>query len=93
MSITKLRTETATFGLSDKNPLFSVNKGFDLIDALEHASALLECSNHLSLAVAGEQAGVHAAYASHYLGEMAKAVVEACLTGAISGNGGDHEHP
>lgn len=89
MSMTKLRTETAAFGLSDQNPLFSVNKGFDMIDALEHASALLECANHLSLTVAGERAGPHAAYASHYLSEMAKAVVDACLAGAIVVNGGD----
>lgn len=86
MSATKLRTDSQDFCFDHVagKALFSVNKGFDMIDALEHASALLDCAHQLTLKVACEQAGPNEAHAATYLSEMAKALVDACIGGAIS---------
>ena len=93
MSATKLRTGTSNFCFSnlgdERKALFSVNKGFDMIDALEHASALLDCIHELTLKVACEQAGPNEAHAAVYLGEMAKALVDSCIGGAISAPRGE----
>lgn len=86
MSATRLRTDAHAFCYDHVagKALFSVNKGFDMIDALEHASALLDCAHQLTLKVGCEQAGPSEAHAAAYLGEMAKALVDACIGGAIS---------
>jgi len=88
MSAAELRTAESDFCHFAGQALFSVNKGFDLLDALEHASSLLSCANHLTQRVACETAGAAEAHAAQHLGEMAKALIDACIGGALSGNGG-----
>ncbi|MHA6639683.1 DUF3077 domain-containing protein [Stutzerimonas frequens] len=88
MSATRLRTQAQEFGYSSGRALFSVNKGFDMIDALEHASSLLDIASRLTLNVACETAGSNEAHAAQHLSEMAKALVDACIGGAITGKGG-----
>jgi hypothetical protein len=56
--------------------LFTVNPDIPATDALEHASILQNCANHLmSEAAFGDPAG-HAALSAVYLGEMAKAIMD-----------------
>lgn len=62
--------------------LFRVNSGIPVEDALEHASNLLGCVQKLTLNVAmsdNDEAGV---WAAHYLGEIAKAIIDDALGGA-----------
>lgn len=88
MSATRLRTDAQDFCHFQRGALFSVNKGFDVIDALEHASCLLDIANKLTLNVACDTAGSTEAHAAQHLGEMAKALVDACIGGAITGKRG-----
>jgi len=53
-----------------------VNAGVPLCEALEHASHLLYYAKVLSLEAAMDTGGEHYAFASHYLGEMGKAIVD-----------------
>lgn len=53
-----------------------VNAGVPLREALEHASHLLYYAKVLSLEAAMDTGGEHYAFASHYLGEMGKAIVD-----------------
>jgi len=57
-------------------PMFRVNPDIPLAQALEHASNLLHCAKHLALDAAMEVQGGRYAWASHYLGEAGKAVVD-----------------
>lgn len=53
-----------------------VNAGVPLREALEHASHLLYYAKVLSLEAAMDKDGERYAFASHYLGEMGKAIVD-----------------
>jgi len=56
--------------------LFSVNAGISGIDAMEHASLLMNCVNTLSFLGALDDGDEAMRWASHYLSEMAKAVID-----------------
>ncbi|OPA85355.1 hypothetical protein BFW88_23230 [Pseudomonas fluorescens] len=67
-----------TFGDYSENqkPLFRVNSGMPIGEALEHASTLLFYSKKLAMEAAMDVRGEHYAWAAHYLCEMSKAVVD-----------------
>ncbi|MCY1282008.1 hypothetical protein D9M68_619470 [compost metagenome] len=67
--------------------LFVVAEGVPVADALQHASNLLACINNLTRSAAVERIDDEAIWAAHYLGEMAKAVIEAALPD-LSDSGG-----
>ncbi|WP_339435976.1 DUF3077 domain-containing protein [Pseudomonas sp. EL_65y_Pfl1_R32] len=77
-----------TFSTCGKQPnfhrLFRVNSGVPIRDALEHASELLHCSKLLALDAAMDSSADRYAWAAHYLGEMAKAVVDDLANGMLS---------
>ena len=56
--------------------LWTFLAGVPIRDGLEHASELLHCSKMLALDAAMDNSADRYAWAAHYLGEMAKAVVE-----------------
>lgn len=56
--------------------LFSVNAGVSAEEALQHASLLLNCVNTLSLLGAVDDGNEALRWASHYLSEMAKAIID-----------------
>ena len=56
--------------------LFRVNAGVPLLEALEHAAHVLDCAKMLSLEVAMDPRNARLAFASHYLCEMGKAVID-----------------
>lgn len=56
--------------------LFNVNAGVSADDALQHASLLLNCVNTLSFLGAMDEGNDALRWASHYLSEMAKAIVD-----------------
>ena len=56
--------------------LFRVNPDVPIQEAMEHASNLFHCAKHLALDAAMEENGQRYAWASHYLCEMGKAVVD-----------------
>ena len=56
--------------------LFSVNAGVSAEEALQHASLLLNCVNTLSFLGAVDDGNEEARWASHYLSEMAKAIID-----------------
>ncbi len=69
--------------------LFRVNPGVPILEAMEHASILLHCAKALSLDAALEREhGERYAWASHYLGEMGKAVIDDLTQGVLSGASG-----
>lgn len=57
-------------------PLFRVNGGVQIREALAHASDLLHCAKMLAEDAAMERDKDRYAWASHYLIEMSKAVVD-----------------
>ncbi|WP_288080939.1 MULTISPECIES: DUF3077 domain-containing protein [Pseudomonas] len=67
-----------TFGDYGENekPLFRVNAGMPLGEALEHASTLLYYAKKLAMEAAMDVRGEQYARAAHYLCEMGKAVVD-----------------
>lgn len=67
-----------TFGDYGENekPLFRVNAGMQLGEALEHASTLLYYAKKLAMEAAMDVRGEQYAWAAHYLCEMGKAVVD-----------------
>ncbi|WP_448654155.1 DUF3077 domain-containing protein [Pseudomonas fluorescens] len=67
-----------TFGGYGENqkPLFRVNAGMPIEQALEHASTLLFYSKKLAMEAAMDVRGEQYAWAAHYLCEMGKAVVD-----------------
>ncbi|MFK3642455.1 DUF3077 domain-containing protein [Pseudomonas protegens] len=70
--------------------LFRVNADVPLQQALEHASTLLYYAKKLALDAAMEEQGDRYAWASHFLAEMGKAVIDdVCLGlgGRRSGGG------
>lgn len=74
----------ATCG-SQGRELFRVNPGVPILEAMEHASLLLYCAKALSLDAALEVDGECYAWASHYLGEMGKAVIDDLTQGMQRG--------
>ena len=83
----------ATFGKCNAQDqrLFSVNAGVSSVDALEHASLLMNCVNALSFMGAiddGHEATVMR-WASHYLSEMAKALIDDVTLGLQHARDGD----
>lgn len=56
--------------------LFSVNAGISGEEALQHASLLLDCVNTLSFLGAMDDGSEAMRWASHYLSEMAKAIID-----------------
>ncbi|WP_285421906.1 DUF3077 domain-containing protein [Pseudomonas sp. efr-133-TYG-23] len=59
--------------------LFSVNAGIPIKEALEHASHVLYYAKMLSLEAAMDPRAERFAFASHYLGEMGKAIIDDLL--------------
>jgi len=70
-------TLQTSFCLAEELPLFSVNAGVPVEDALEQANTLLECINHFVACDAATDKGLANA-TLQYLSEMANAVVQAC---------------
>ncbi|ETK15172.1 hypothetical protein H097_23654 [Pseudomonas sp. FH4] len=58
------------------HPLFRVNAGMPLPEALEHASTLLYYAKTLSMEAAMDTKSEQYAWAAHFLCEMGKAVVD-----------------
>ena len=67
-----------TFGPcgADDHQLFRVNPDIPLRQALEQVSALLFCAKKLALDAALEHDGERHTWASHYLCDMGKAVID-----------------
>lgn len=59
--------------------VFRVNAGVPLQEALEHASHVLYYAKMLSLEAAMDPKAEKFAFASHYLGEMGKAIIDDLL--------------
>jgi hypothetical protein len=59
--------------------VFRVNAGVPLLEALEHASHVLYYAKMLSLEAAMDPKAEKFAFASHYLGEMGKAIIDDLL--------------
>ncbi|MNF66105.1 hypothetical protein D3C84_478890 [compost metagenome] len=60
----------------DGQMLFRINPDICVEDALEHASCLMDCVNRLSQFGTTEENSESAIWAAHYLGEMAKAIID-----------------
>lgn len=61
---------------SEGPPLFQVNAGVPLAQALEQVSNLLYCAKRLGLEAAMDPKAKHEAWASLHLCEMSKAVID-----------------
>lgn len=84
-------TAAHDFYVIGERPLFSVNPGIPLDEALEQASNLLECVERLTLVIGSDSASVpHGidAFAAYYLAGVAKALVDACASGVVRSGGG-----
>lgn len=66
---------------AEQATLFSVNSGVPVTAALADASDFLACA--LDIAYSAEERGATFIYATAYLIEMAKAVVDAALAGMV----------
>jgi hypothetical protein len=64
------------FSFHSDQPLFRVNSGVSLHEALHHASDLLHVAKQLAEDAAMTRETDRYAWASHYLQEMVKAVVD-----------------
>ncbi|MGY4535556.1 hypothetical protein ACVW0Y_004711 [Pseudomonas sp. TE3786] len=69
-------TKTSTFCVPDGIPLFSVNAGVPVSDALEQSAILLECIKYLIVIRETTDPDKHATVLQ-YLTEMAEALVDA----------------
>lgn len=56
--------------------LFRLSAGVPVSDALEYASDLLSCANHITLLATHGDNTEQCAMAAHYLSEMGKAVID-----------------
>ena len=61
--------------------LFTVNAGVPGEEALQHTSLLLNCVNALSFLGAMDDGDESMRWASHYLSEMAKAIIDDVILG------------
>ncbi|SEI10955.1 DUF3077 domain-containing protein [Pseudomonas asplenii] len=69
---------------SQGRELFRVNGDVPMLEAMEHASLLLQCAKALSLdAALDAKDGERYAWAAHYLGEMGKAVIDDLTQGML----------
>ena len=78
-SETSVKTQgVVTFGTcgEPEQMLFRVNADVPLQQALEHASTLLYYAKKLALDAAMEEHGERYAWASHFLAEMGKALID-----------------
>ncbi len=68
----------ATFGNCNlqNQRLFRLNPGICVEQALEHASVLMGCANTLTRLGGLEEGSSTTAWAAHYLGDMAKAIID-----------------
>ncbi|NMZ99116.1 DUF3077 domain-containing protein [Pseudomonas lundensis] len=68
----------ASFGKynAQNQRLFSINAGVSAEEALQHVSLLLNCVNTLSYLGAVDDGNDTMRWASHYLSEMAKAIID-----------------
>ncbi len=76
---------TADLSFNDietRHPVLLPNPEIDREDALEHASNLLGCANQLMLDAALGDGGKHSVWAAHYLGDLAKAIIDSALSNA-----------
>ncbi|MBU6958653.1 DUF3077 domain-containing protein [Pseudomonas sp. CVAP len=64
------------FSIHSDQPLFRVNSGVPIREALSHVSDLLHLSKLLAKDAAMERGTDRYAWASHYLQEMSKAVID-----------------
>ncbi|ALI02409.1 DUF3077 domain-containing protein [Pseudomonas sp. FW306-02-F02-AA] len=64
------------FSIHSDHPLFRVNSGVSIHEALSHVSDLLHLSKLLAEDAAMERGKDRYAWASHYLQEMSKAVID-----------------
>ncbi|MGE8097922.1 DUF3077 domain-containing protein [Pseudomonas fluorescens] len=73
----ELKTAGLTpFSIHNDQALFRVNSGVPLLTALSHVSDLLHLSRMLAEDAAMERKTDRYAWASHYLQEMSKAVID-----------------
>jgi hypothetical protein len=70
---------------------FNPNASTD--QALEHASNLLGCINELILDASLSDAGPHSLWAAHYLGDMAKAIIDGAVSKRSGLSGQDQTSP
>ncbi|MDY7583786.1 DUF3077 domain-containing protein [Pseudomonas sp. CCI3.1] len=61
---------------TENQRLFTVNPGVSGEEALQHASLLMNCVNTLSFLGAMDDGNEAMRWASHYLSEMAKALID-----------------
>ena len=61
---------------TENQRLFTVNPGVSCEEALQHASLLMNCVNTLSFLGAMDDGNEAMRWASHYLSEMAKALID-----------------
>jgi hypothetical protein len=77
-------TGAATFGVcnSQNERLFRITPGIGAAHALEHASLLMASANKLTLLSALQEGDDGAmVWAAHYLGDMAKAIIDDVTAG------------
>lgn len=70
-------------------PLFRINAGVSCEEALEQASLLMDCVNKLTLRAGMDDDGDPMVWAAHYLGEIAKAIIDDVTTGLQFAQSGD----
>ena len=69
-------------------PLFRINPGISCDEALEQASLLMDCVNKLTLLSGMDNDNDAMVWASHYLSEMAKAIIDDVTSGLQLAQGG-----
>lgn len=69
--------------------LFRINAGVSCEEALEQASLLMDCVNKLTLRAGMDDDGDPMVWAAHYLGEIAKAIIDDVTTGLQFAQSGD----
>jgi hypothetical protein len=69
-------------------PLFRINPGISCEEALEQASLLMDCVNKLTLLSGMDNDNEAMVWASHYLSEMAKAIIDDVTSGLQLAQGG-----
>lgn len=74
---------------SDSKPLFRVNAGVSCEEALEQASLLMDCINKLTLMGGMDANNGTLVWASHYLGEQVKAIIDDVADGLQRVQAGD----
>jgi hypothetical protein len=73
---------------AQNQPLFRINAGISCEEALEQASLLMDCVNKLTFLSGMENDNASMVWASHYLSEMAKAIIDDVTSGLQLAQGG-----